>query len=156
MGIKKGVYVMKKIKTLIVVADGSKGMFYLNEGIKKGVNLLEEYSQEVHYNRDIYVDKPGRTFESADGTRHALVPRADFHQQEKLNFAKHLSSKVNTKVENQEVDRVIIVAPPKILHELRENLNCAAKKNLVGELNKDLTKIKPEELPKHLKDIAVI
>lgn len=147
---------MKKIRTLILVADGGHGKFYLNEGVHKGVTLVEEYDNKLNYTRELGVDKPGRTFESADGARHAMAPRVDFHDQEKKTFAHFLSDKLNHKVSSKEIDRIIIVAPPKILPELRNHLNNEAKQILVGELNKDLTKVKSQDLPQHLNGIAVI
>ena len=47
-------------------------------------------------------------------------------------------------------ERLILVAPPRTLGDLRAALAAATRKRVTGELDKDLTQVSLGEMPEHL------
>jgi protein required for attachment to host cells len=98
-------------------------------------------------------DGLGRTFESsgsAGGMRHAIEPRTDPHRELKRDFAKHLSKVLAQGLADKSYDRLVIVAPPTALGDLRASLSEPVKHVVYAELDKDLVKTPTAELPDHL------
>ena len=53
-------------------------------------------------------------------------------------------------------DRLVIVAPPSALGDLRAALSAHMKPHIYAELNKDLTKTPAAELPQHLAGVLAV
>lgn len=104
--------------------------------------------------REIGADKPGRAFESADGSRHAMEPRVDWHRFEKSQFARKMADVLERAATRQAFDRLVLVAPPQTLGDLRAALGRQARDRLSGELNKDLTQVAIHDLPAHLGEVV--
>lgn len=97
-------------------------------------------------------DRPGRVQESAAAARHGIEPRSDPHREAKRRFAAHLAARLET--EAAAFDRLVLVAPPGFLGDLRAALGDAARAKLLGSLDKDLTKAPLAELARHLDGVA--
>jgi protein required for attachment to host cells len=144
---------MKITRTYIVIADGKYAKFYLNVGVGKGMSLIDEFEHDVRDTKEIGTDKPGRVF-SAGAARHAIEPRVDWHEQEKLHFAHGIANYLNNNI--KEFDRFMLVAPAKMAAEIKKHLNYKVEPMLAGELHKDLTHTPFKDLHEHLGDIIVI
>jgi len=103
--------------------------------------------------RDLGTERPGRTQESANAARHAIEPKTDPHRQAKQDFARDLAEWLEAQTAHY--DRLILVAPPAFLGDLREALGDAAGKRLVGTLDKDLTRHALADLGPHLDAIPI-
>ena len=143
---------MKKTITWILVADGSRARIFANSGPNKGLEpaVDQEFSVELHPSREIVSDRPGRTKESRDSTRHTIEPRVDWHRFEKEKFAKSMAKLLDAGAERGAYSRLILVAPPRTLGDLRSALNPRTRALVAGEIDKDLTHLTPQELPDHL------
>jgi protein required for attachment to host cells len=89
-------------------------------------------------------DRPGRSHESASSARHAIEPRTDPHREAKRAFAIRLAR--HLEASEASYARLLLVAPPAFLGDLREALGDAARRKLQGTLDKDLTALKLAEL----------
>ena len=149
---------MKPVRTWILVADGAHARIACNLGPGKGIEqpLEAEFDGEARPTREIQADRPGRSFDSGGEGRHAMEPRTDPHQHEKAVFVHDVADYVNAAAQKGRFDRLVLVAPPRVLGELREYLSDAAKANVKGELHKDLTKTPLHELPTHLGEVMAI
>jgi len=143
---------MKKITTWILVADGARAHIVKNEGPGKGLAAVMDHDFATSHvpSREYGTDKPGRGFESADGARHGKEPRIDFHTYEKTRFAKMIADNLERAADRNAYDRLVLVAPPKTLGDLRKALGMEAGSRVSGELNKDLTHLDIHELSRHL------
>ena len=63
----------------------------------------------------------------------------DYHQQEEDRFAAETADMLKRRAMKQEFESLIIVAPPKMLGELRKHYHKEVTDRLVGEIAKDLT-----------------
>jgi protein required for attachment to host cells len=149
---------MKPTITWILIADGARARIFVNNGPGKGVAALEgaEFSADHRPDREIMSDKPGRTFESAGTMRHAIEPRQDPHRELKRSFAERLAGMLDQKLATKEFDRVVLVAPPVTLGDLRSALSAPVRAAVYAELDKDLTKTPAAELPKHLGEVMAV
>lgn len=143
--------------TWIVIADAGRARIYAHEGATSGVRPLDDGQLEnpaAHARtRDLGTDRPGRSFNSTGSARHAEEPRADWHRQAETVFAKRLADHIEAAAAAKRFDRVVVVAPPTMLGDLRTAFGAQTKQRLAGELHKDLTKIPVAELPNHLRDV---
>lgn len=143
--------------TWIVLADGMHARVLRQD--KHGARLVpaldrELYEPAVHvFSRDLKSDAPGRAFDSGSGSRHAMEPRTDPKTHEKKLFALRVAELINTAAAQGTFDRLVLVAPPKTLGELRAQLEAHAKKLVIGEIPRDLLKTPAPELSAHLADV---
>jgi protein required for attachment to host cells len=150
----------------VLVADGRKMLFFRNEGDGDFPNLKVEAAQEHPNPRDIdqKTDKAGRSSSTMTGSSapagasgganqqgHAggggaqfapargTMGEADYHQQEEDRFAAECADMLKRRALAHEFEKLIIVAPPKTLGELRKHYHKEVSSRLAGELAKDLT-----------------
>lgn len=139
--------------TWLVVADGARASIYdqprpndtlkpVSDGVLKHINKPS---------RELVTTKRGRVFHSADGTRSAMERPTDPHAYEKWRFAIKLSAYLHAR--NHKFAKLVLIAPPKMLGNLRQNLSRQNTNKVSAELAKDLTKVPAHELPKHLSDV---
>ncbi|MBN4016411.1 host attachment protein [Rhodospirillaceae bacterium AH-315-P19] len=143
----------KPEKTWVLVADGARARIFFQGDV--GMDLIpvlaEKDDQSRRPTRDIGTDKPGRIQERiADGSRHAMAPRVDWHEFEKELFAKKMAEILNQAAQKETFDRLVLVAPSKTLGALRKALGKTAREKTTAEINKDLTQVPIHELPAHL------
>jgi len=149
---------MKPTTTWILIADGARARIFANHGPGKGVTTVEgaEFSADHRPDREIMSDKPGRSFESVGTTRHAIEPHHDPHRELKRSFSERLAAMLDEQLAAKAYDRVILVAPPKMLGDLRAALSAHVQAAVYAELDKDLTKTPVQELPGHLAAVLAV
>ena len=145
-------------QTWIVTADGAKARFFRYEGPN---NPLYQFKCMDHVNkpsRELMDTKRGRVFKgdaNSGGTRRAAMERpTDPHEHEKHVFAHEVADFLNQAI--HDVDRLILIAAPKVLGDLRQCLNHEVQEKLTDELDKDLTNLPLDELPSHLDGVLNI
>lgn len=138
--------------TWILIADGARAHIVANEGPGKGLKTIpgQDYAGTNLPTRELGTDKPGRTFDRAGSGRHRMEPRVDWHRFEKHKFAQSMAKVLDKAAGEGAFDRLILVAPPEILGELRSSLGKKASERVIAELAKDLTKLSIHELPDNL------
>ena len=143
---------MKKTVTWVLIADGARATVLANDGPGRGLRPAPpgEIETELHPNREIVSDRPGRVYESATSARHAVTPRIDWHRVEKVEFAQRLAQILDQAAREGLFHRLVLVAPPRTLGDLRAALDEKTLKLVTAEIGKDLTNTPPAELPAHL------
>ncbi|MBC2778158.1 host attachment family protein [Parasphingopyxis marina] len=126
--------------TCILVADGRKMLFFRNEGDADYLQLELETkrTQDNPPNREHKTDSAGRNFSSA-GPRRSKMQETDFHQLEEDRFAAETADLLYKRAHAGEIEKLLIVAPPRTLGELRRHYHREVEERLVGEIDKDLT-----------------
>ena len=139
---------MKPIKTCILVADGAHARAFLNDGPGHGISELSEYAAHIDLkaSRDIDADRPGRTFDSGGQGRHAMESPTDSQRHVKDEFARNLAEKINAAITAGEFDRIVLIAPPATLGDLRQHLSKQSLQNIHGELARNLTQASEKEI----------
>ncbi|MBM3566223.1 MAG: host attachment protein [Alphaproteobacteria bacterium] len=147
----------KTKRTWILVADGARALVVVNDGPGKGLKTVpgREIKIDLPPTREIGTGKPGRVQESVGGARHAIVPHADWHEQRKQDFARAVAKKMDADAARGRFDRLILVAPPAALGNIRAALKPATRKLVAAEINKDLTHLPVDQLGSHLADVMI-
>jgi protein required for attachment to host cells len=147
---------MKKAITWIVVADGSRAHIIRQNGVGKPLEAVpgqEFLNPEPGKTREIGTDKPGRTFDSTRvGHRHGME-EVDWHRFEKKKFAKSIAERLDHAAEAKAFDKLVLVAPPDTLGDLRAELGKHGTAKITAEVGKDLTSVPVSNLADHLSDI---
>jgi protein required for attachment to host cells len=148
---------MKPTTTWILIADGAHARIFANRGPGNGIELVEGKIDADHRpTHEIVADRLGRTHESVGATRHAIAAEHDPHRELKHTFAVKLAHMLDQRRAEHAYDRLVLVAPPKTLGDLREALPSSVRALVRAELDKDLTKTPVAELPGHLTALLAV
>ena len=71
---------------------------------------------------DLVSDRQGRVFELHGHANHAAAPRSDPHRELKRGLAHKIADALQTSLADQRYDKLVLVAPPTTLGDLREAL----------------------------------
>lgn len=149
---------MKGVRTWVLIADGARARVVINDGPGKGVQQVfeDEFLGVNAPGRDLASDRPGRTFDSGGQGRHAMEPSSNPKDVEKHHFVEGLGKVLTDGLNKGSFDRLVLVAPPKVLGDLRATLSKNVQAKVTGELNKDLTHISLNDLPEHLGAVLAV
>ena len=135
----------------VLVGDGRRALFLENHGDPDVLDLrvIEARVEDNPATRDQGTDAPGRAFASRGGPRSSLET-TDWHELEKEHFADRIAETINKAAELGEMKEVVLIAPPRVLGELRKHLSVKAQAKVKGEIDKDLTRHPISEIEKAL------
>lgn len=124
----------------VVIADGEKALFLRNEGdaVHPNLEVFREMEQENPPDREQGTDKPGRFDDGGPGHRSG-VQETDWHQIGKERFAKDVAARLYKYAHAGKFDKLILVAPPKVLGDMRDQLHQEVNERVIGEIPKTLT-----------------
>lgn len=148
---------MKPVKTWVLIADGARARVLENDGPGKGLTAISRlvFEGEHAQTHDIVSDREGRTHSSHGPQRSAIDAHTDPHRELKRSFAHQLADSLARECEAGAFDRLVIVASPVTLGDLRKLLPAKVAAKVTGELHKDLTKTPNGEVASHLTDLLV-
>jgi len=150
---------MKPVITWILIADGARARILEHKGPGSGVSAVDgmEFSAEKLKSSDIMADKPGRAFSSQGASRFAIEPKTDPVAKREADFMAMLAGVLEEKKNNATVfDRLVLIAAPRALGELRKALSNSIREIIYAELAKDLTKTPNDKVGKHLEEVMVV
>lgn len=154
---------MRSSETWICVADGTRAQFYHCDGPGHDIVPTLDYmlaAPSRAHNAAMTTDRPGRTFPSAGWGdtagwgRHAY-DEGDWHDDEKRRFASRVAERLDHAADDHLFERLVLVAPPAMMGELRKHLQDLTRRMVVGEVTKDLTHMTPREMQCHLSEMLV-
>jgi protein required for attachment to host cells len=123
---------------MVLVADGRKMLLFRNKGDRTVPNLEAETVklQDNPYDRDQSTDVSGRAPSITGGQ--ATMGKTDYHEQEEMRFAIEATDLLKRRALANDFEKLIIVAPPTALGEMRKHYHKEVQSRLVGEIAKDL------------------
>lgn len=126
--------------TWVAVLDGSKSLLFEDKGFSDAPDLhlvdKEEYAPVP--DRDIKTDAPG-TAHSSVGSGRSSMEETDFHDQNEARFVADVAGVLNKAALKNKYDRLVVMAPPRAMGRLREELHEEASRRIVKELTGDYT-----------------
>ncbi len=148
---------MKPIRTWVLIADGARARVLENGGPGKGLTAIERllFQGDHAATHTIVDDREGRTHSSHGPGRSAIDARTDPHRELKKSFAHHLADVMARELDAGAYDRLVIVATPVTLGDLRKVLAPKVAAKVTGELAQDLTKTPNGEIARHLANVLV-
>lgn len=140
---------MKRPRTWILLADGGSARLVrqLRPDPETGERLEDiSLSHEEKPLRQIMSDRPGRSFSSTSRHRSAMEygsdPVRDGHRQ----FAARIVEELSQHRAAGSFDRLILIAEPRMLGLLRDELDEPLRAMIADEIDKDLIKLPREKL----------
>ena len=95
---------------------------------------------------DLASDRPGRTFDSVGGQRHAKAAPTEPKTQAQIRFAKAVAARLEQGRVDNAFGRLVLVAAPAFLGLLRPNFGAPLAARVSLEVDKDYTALKADEL----------
>lgn len=125
---------------LLLVGDGQKALFLRNKGTAERVDLVVEriLARDNPPTREQGSDRPGRSNASL-GVARSAMEEADWHNPAKERFAGELADALYRHAHANLFDKLVIVAPPKILGNLRKAFHPEVAERIAAEIPKQLT-----------------
>ena len=138
-------------RALVLVGDGRRALFLRNRGTPRHVELVveREMEHEDARTRDLKTDRPGRK-PGSDGVSQSAIEEVDRHQQAETRFAADVASALYQMENAHQFDELVVVAPPRMLGDLRAALHPEVEARVVAEVAKDLVSRPVPELAKLL------
>ncbi len=146
---------MERTRTWVLIADGARARVLQNDGPGHRLRAVEGlvFHGDHSATHDLVSDREGRSYSSHGTGRSAIQSHSDPHRELKKKFAHQLADMLARGLERHAYDRLIIVAPPVALGDLRTAITDHVRAKVVGEVPHDLTKTPNGEVVEHLKSV---
>ncbi|EDZ47972.1 host attachment family protein [Leisingera daeponensis] len=139
--------------TWVLVADSEKALFLENTTDAQNPNLKvrRKDEQENPSNREQSANRPGR-FNDGPSVHRSAVDDTDWHQLAKERFASDLADRLYKMAHKGQFERLVLVAAPEVLGELRKNLHKEVADRVVAEVAKNLTNHETSKIESMVKE----
>lgn len=136
----------------LVVADNSRARFFSMENHSAPIQEIKDIVHTESRLRETQItsDLPGRASSTSGGTGHAYDDETSPREQESINFAKTIAHELDAARKAHKFKEIALVAPPRFLGHLREQLNTHTLGLICFELPKDLSLLEAPEIRQHL------
>jgi protein required for attachment to host cells len=144
-------YITLPHRAVVFVGDGRKALFLLNEGtaLEPRLKVQRVLEDENPPTREQGSDRPGRALSGTESNRSAME-QTDWHDLEKHRFARTVADTLDRLLQQSKAERIVIVAPPRTLADLRRSFSPAVAKRIVAEIAKDLTGLTVSDILQNL------
>lgn len=139
--------------TWILVAHNAGARIFRRNRPRDGLEIVLEidHPEGRLRNHEINSDKPGRRYRGGDQNRHGTSNHEMPDEHLAIEFARKLASILDDGRSQNLYRNVVLVAGPKMLGMLRENVDKKTKEKIVATLDKDLGRVDDGDLPQHLR-----
>lgn len=140
---------MKKIIHWVLIANGGHAKILPTE---KSTDLAKNQSKPLIFEFDhkrlgeIMSDKPGRSFASDGSRRSSMEYSSEPEKEQEKQFAITLLEELDRRLKAQEFARLTIIAEPRMLGTLRNQMSETLKRVVVKELARDWTKLSCKDI----------
>lgn len=131
--------------TCVVVADQAEARLFLMRGASMRLAATLENPSAHQHDRDLKSDRPGRVFDRAPAARgrrgavghHATGGERKPRRQLALGFARSIAVAAAANRRESAFDRLVLVAGPRFLGQLRRALPAGLRARIIAEVAKD-------------------
>lgn len=142
---------MRMPKTLYLIVDGGRVRYVECTGPGHFNTFRKFVSAHMHEKAStLGRDKPARVQESATNARHGIEQRSNPRDKIEQKFIRTTAADLRESKTIRSFDKLVIVAPPKLLKLLQDSLPSELIPKLVESIDKDLTKVPDSDLHRHL------
>jgi protein required for attachment to host cells len=138
--------------TWLVVADNSRARIF---SMESRTGPIEEIKSIVHTEarlreQNMTSDLPGRASGNSGGAGHSYQDETSPKEQENINFAKEIANELDAARKGNKYKQFVLVAAPKFLGNLRNQMSPQTQKLSCFELAKNLAHLNATEIREHL------
>ncbi|HEU4625661.1 MAG TPA: host attachment family protein [Steroidobacteraceae bacterium] len=137
---------------LVLVGDGARAIFFRNKGTVQRPELVTEriLEQENPPTHEQGTDRPGRRAGADVETLRGAFEPTDWHQLAEDRFASDIANALYQQAHANRFQRLIIVAPPKVLGTLRKSLHKEVTERIEAEVPMELASYDVTRLQREL------
>ncbi len=127
--------------TWVLVADGEKALFLRNDvdEANPDLNVVRIEEQENPSDYDQSANRPGRMHDGGTPHSRSAYEDTDWHELAKERFAAEMADILYKQAHKGKFERIVLVAPPQVLGEMRDHLHKEVQDKVVAEVDKTLT-----------------
>ena len=135
----------------VVVADAGRARIFCTQRLGSPLESLKDLANPYGHQREqeLTSDRSGHT-RSPSGVGATMSNKVEFKEQEAHHFAKGVVDELAETHHEDRFHRLYLVAAPRFLGHLRQELSPELKELVSGELAKDFTLMSEKEIQKHL------
>jgi protein required for attachment to host cells len=135
-------------KTWVVVAESARARIFSVDPESDKWNEVKDivHPQSREHEVEINTDGPGTAFDSVGPGRHAMSESEGPKEHEARKLCRQLADAIEAGRTKNFFDQLMLVSSPGLLGELRKALSDAAERMVAKELNKNLSRLKAEEI----------
>jgi protein required for attachment to host cells len=139
-------------KTWVVVADSSRARLFLKADSDGKLVELEDLAHPEGrlHETQLTSDLPGRTFDSFGQGRHAMEEDTPPKRYEAIQFAKRIGAHIESARTQAHFTRLVLVAEPRFLGLLRDNIPSESLKLATTQIDKNLVQLPVAEIENRL------
>jgi len=100
--------------------------------------------------RNLTSDEPGVQKESAEQHVHAVGRNEEPKKTEAERFAREVAAELDQGLKDRRFSKMYVIAPGQFLGNLRDVFSDHVKKTVLSEMDKNLTRMSPQEIRSHL------
>ncbi|MBA2399691.1 MAG: host attachment protein [Bradyrhizobium sp.] len=125
---------------LVLVSDGQKALFLRNRGNAQRVQLVVEkiLERDNPPTREQGTDRPGRSSASV-GVARSAMEETDWHHIAEERFAGEVAEALYRHAHANLFEKLVVIAPPKVLGNLRTAFHAEVAERVAAEIPKELT-----------------
>ena len=140
---------------MIVVADSARARIFTAHSAHSPLNEIETmaHPEGRMHEQDMVSDMPGKDSGKGGGGDHTFQEKIEPKEQEMIEFAKRVADYLDDTRKANKLNKLILVAAPAFLGELRTHFSNETSEKIVFELDKNITQHNVEDIRKHLSNI---
>ena len=140
---------------MIVVADSARARVFTADSAHSPLNEIETmaHPEGRMHEQDMVSDMPGKDSGKGGGGDHAYQEKIEPKEQEIIEFARRIAGYLDDARKANKLNKLILVAAPEFLGELRTHLSSETSEKIVFELDKNIAHHSVEDIRKHLSEI---
>lgn len=144
--------------TWILVAHRAGAVLYASHGSGLPLSRVAEIANPDGRLKagDVESDRPGRAFDRVGGGRHSMSVEESAPEHLARAFVQQLVERLERGRLNHSFGRFALIAPPKLLGQLRAALPDSLRTLLVAALAKDLARSDANGVREHLSDLVML
>ncbi|MCW8900931.1 MAG: host attachment protein [Gammaproteobacteria bacterium] len=137
---------------IIVVADSTIARIFTADSSHSQLNEVETLSHPEGrmHEQDMVSDMPGKGASKSGAGGHVYDEKIEPKQQEMIEFAKRIADYLDDTRKENKLGKLMLIAAPKFLGELRNHLSAETSEKVSFELDKNLAQHSVEDIRKHL------
>lgn len=144
---------MNESVTWIVVADSARALIFSPVPHDHSHLLLireMKHPESRSHIHNLVGDRPGSMFERVGNVRRAMTAPTNPKDVQKNRFCRQLADHLDSARTHNRMGRLVLVAEPRFLGELRAQLSAPTSRLVTFQIGKNLTQLTPREIQTHL------
>ena len=140
---------------MIVVADSARARVFTADSYNSPLNEIETmaHPEGRMHEQDMVSDMPGKGAGKGGSGDHAFQEKIEPKEQEMIVFAKRVADYLENARKANNLIKLVLVAAPAFLGELRTHISNETSEKIVFELDKNIAHDSVEDIRKHLSNI---